>query len=434
MLTTIEYIEDPASLIYVQQLSCNNIFDIPLSEAPVFIFLTKSIHLFIQNIPMSFSIIGGVSIYLIIFFTTDIIRVPLLSLEGIFISFLLFFNPLLWINGNRFGPSLLATAIVLGAFNYLLIDNYFYKQSRLGWLLTGLLIGLKISFLPLLILPMLYFFYKRTSEWKQVFYIFWGISIWLIPILLFGNLSALRAFTLHAPEAMFLKKVGESFLYLWSDGFGGYWIDRLWMTVLIGFGNLLFLFFGILVLFDFDYPRKIFLTTLASIFIFWISVILFNESDIYPRQLLPIIPFLAIGVTYGIIYFLINFNNLTVKILCGIYMVSMAFISVKFAVEHKKPTAIIKVKNYLIQRTNPKTVILAKNEVIYYLKYFGVEGTWISTDDEINKLLSVNPHEPIICIGGYGNLIGDRVKKTVEFKHNPLVNRFDPKIRVYQSL
>ena len=82
---------------------------------PVFCFIAKIIFYFIGNKGLTFSIIGGSSTFIIIYFILKINRTNIDSYQGFFSILIIFFNPLFWIMSNRYMPDLMGIAISIAA-------------------------------------------------------------------------------------------------------------------------------------------------------------------------------------------------------------------------------------------------------------------------------------------------------------------------------
>jgi hypothetical protein len=93
IFTSIYYIEDIDSLRFALSLKE---FDITRLQPHfpgyvVFYFFSKVINLIIDSTGISFSIVGGTSVFLIIIYTLKICRIDLNSRIGVFCSLLIFF-------------------------------------------------------------------------------------------------------------------------------------------------------------------------------------------------------------------------------------------------------------------------------------------------------------------------------------------------------
>src|SRR5690606_28192664 len=110
VVSAIYYIEDPDSLRFA--LSVFDQFDLLSMQPhfpgyPVFCFMAKIFYVIFGNFSIVFSIIGGIAVFLIIIFVLKLLKLPLLSLEGVLTAILLFFNPMIWIMSNKYMPDLI---------------------------------------------------------------------------------------------------------------------------------------------------------------------------------------------------------------------------------------------------------------------------------------------------------------------------------------
>ena len=167
--TTIYYIEDTDSLRFALSITDYDITKIQphFPGYPIFCFFAKMLYLFTESLSLSFSIIGALSLFTIIYFSLKICKTDLLTFKGLILSGLIFFNPLLWLMSNRYMPDLMGLAISLVAFYFLSAEKKSDKNILLGFLFTGLLTGVRLSFLPILFFPICYHFI--LSRKNQIF-------------------------------------------------------------------------------------------------------------------------------------------------------------------------------------------------------------------------------------------------------------------------
>ena len=114
MASTIYYIEDIDSLRFALSL-----YDYSLENLqphfpgyPVFCFFAKILYLIMPSMGISFSIIGAISTFVIIYFSLRLGNTEIKSPEGAFMSIIIFFNPMIWLMGNRYMPDLMGLALV----------------------------------------------------------------------------------------------------------------------------------------------------------------------------------------------------------------------------------------------------------------------------------------------------------------------------------
>ena len=140
--------------------------------------IANIIYYIINNLGMTFSLIGGISTFLIIVYTFKIFKVKLESPLGITLCVSIFLNPMMWILSNRYMPDLMGLCIFIIAFYYLMI-----KDPIKGGFFTGILFGTRLSFFPLLLLPSFYLIIKSKKNQYYLFSLIMGISIWLLPMI-----------------------------------------------------------------------------------------------------------------------------------------------------------------------------------------------------------------------------------------------------------
>ena len=107
--------------------------------------------------------------------------------------------------------------------------------------------GIRLSYLPLLFLPLLKIFFSSNNK-KQTLalYFFTGVFIWLIPMVLVTGLGDLIIIAEKQTSGHFMDFGGtifteqsllDRFVFLlksvWADGFGGYWTSRGFNSMLL---------------------------------------------------------------------------------------------------------------------------------------------------------------------------------------------------------
>ena len=154
LLSSIYYIEDPDSLRFVL-----GVLDYDVSKMqphfpayPVFCFIAKALYVVTGRYALSFSLIGGLATFVIIYSTLKIVRTKVVEWFGLALVFILFFNPLLWLMANRYMPDLLGVALCLSACFFVSERNR--MTAQIGFFIAGLLLGVRLSYAPI-ILPSL---------------------------------------------------------------------------------------------------------------------------------------------------------------------------------------------------------------------------------------------------------------------------------------
>ena len=123
-ISSIFYIEDIDSLRFA--LSIYDKFDLSILQPhfpgyPVFCFFAKIIYLGIGSLGLSFSIIGAISTFIIIYFSLLITNFNINSKEGLFTVFIILFNPMIFLLSNRYMPDLMGLSVFVASFYLSLI-------------------------------------------------------------------------------------------------------------------------------------------------------------------------------------------------------------------------------------------------------------------------------------------------------------------------
>ncbi len=191
MLTSVYYIEDIDSLRFALSIQ-----DYDLSKLqphfpgyPVFCFIVKMLHDLIDNMGIVFSLIGGISVSLIIYYLLRFYNTNLKSSEGTFIFMIIFFNPLFWIMSNRYMPDLMGLSISVSILYYLIHGYYNDAQLEKGFFLSGILAGVRLSYIPFIILPMLKIVFNGKLVYRHIFLFSSGILLWFIPMVYVTNID-----------------------------------------------------------------------------------------------------------------------------------------------------------------------------------------------------------------------------------------------------
>ncbi|MED5247783.1 MAG: hypothetical protein VX887_00505, partial [Candidatus Neomarinimicrobiota bacterium] len=245
LASSIYYIEDIDSLRFALSLYEYDILNLQphFPGYPIFCFVAKIFYYFSGNMGISFSAIGALSTFFIIYFSLQLANTDIKSPEGLFMAFIIFFNPMVWILSNRYMPDLMGFAIALAVLYYFIFPHGNKNHLSIGYILAGLLCGTRLSYFPLVLIP----FIKNLQEGnalKKLNYFIIGIVAWLIPMISiegFTNLinSAKKQTVGHfmdfggtaITENNWIDRLLNVIESIWSDGLGGYWIARSWQTM-----------------------------------------------------------------------------------------------------------------------------------------------------------------------------------------------------------
>ena len=405
---------------------------------PVFHFIASIIFFFTGNLGITFAIIGSLSIFIIIISiinTTD----SQSQFNHFLIALIILLNPLFSIMATRYMPDLLGLAICSTIFYFLFFSKH-KNHKILGIFLSGILIGIRVSYFPLIILPIIYSIRDSKIFFYSTITFMFGIIIWLIPLILHQGLESIYQagyshtighFTEYGgsifTENNILLRLKSVFHTIWADGFGGYWKDRSMLTVLISISLLLMVKNSI---FNYDKTTNQKLKILIiSVLVYFIWILFFQNVIYKSRHILPIVLILIIAMLNLMPFKKYKKQYVILIILWGI-------LTVNLNIDHKYGTAIFKLKEYL-QNKNPDYII-GNNLINYYMQRNGVKAkkdyvNYLSLNDTI---FEVSNQYNIIFIGDY-NLSADKLHKynfkNKTFYHNPYMNRMWSEIPIFYN-
>ena len=451
ILTSIDYLEDIDSMRFALSL-----FDYNISELrphfpgyPIFCFFAKIIYSLIGSVQLTFSVIGGISTFIIIIYSNLIFEM-IIKKRSLFLSALIFINPFLWNLGNRYMSDLLGLSFLIMSTYYLLSGFNLKQKEKLlfGILLIGFSTGIRISFLPFLLPLFLYITYysPKISFLNAIGVLTIGISIWLIPLSLTTGLDNLISLSLRHISGHFFEWGGsvissnstyafrllKTFESIWADGMGGFWLGRNKVTIIVSLGWILS--------FIFNYKLKsilkeksqltLFLLS-ASIFFYFVWIFLFQNVIYKPRHIIPILPFVLMISSTGLI--LLTRSNNILKLVPLNFLCVLAFVTSYLNWQHQFPSAISQAKTYVINDESSSKVFVSSSLINSYMKkHNGSEDIIFSNHRNINSIKKYyDLGYSIYSTIGLKNIKMNLIEKGV-FYHNPYVNRLWPIMEVYK--
>lgn len=468
LLSTIYYIEDLDSLRFALSMVDYDVAKLQphFPAYPVFCFVAKLLYVVIRRYALAFSLIGGVSTFFIIFWTLKIAKIRSTTILGKIAIFVIFMNPLLWLMGNRYMPDAMGVACLLASLYFMTTQtegskNTLLCHNSIGFLLAGILLGIRLSYFPLLIPVLLIQLLKHPNKLKHIIAGTIGILVWLIPLLYItgwntligaaqaqssGHFSDFGGTVSTNPELW--MRFTKTFESIFADGFGLYWLGRHPITACTTI-----ILIAIVVISNWQTVRQCFKEKQSKsnsillnpiflgcvVYLIWIF---FAQNVIHKsRHVLPLLPFLALGIVFCCSRITMFQETETAidrkqrKIGWGIviiFFVCYSYVTLHTVVQHTKPTAIAQIHKYLYnkqQEQGDKLHIVSVPLIKYYLVSQGVEANYIpiKSEEDLAKLDELETG--IIAIGGPLPNRVPKVKKT--FYHNPYVNRMWPELSLY---
>lgn len=518
ILTTIYYIEDVDSLRFALSIKDYDLsaYQPHFPAYPVYCFIVKLFYAVTGGkLAISFSIVGGLSIFGVIYFTIAIYRLlftPLTITTNAWLALLLFLNPLLWLMGNRYMPDLMGLALLLGCIYLFIIAwvslgdeeekegttnesitdqtqlvnkiNKTQLQGQLDplgkenlnrwhqtykpyylwsfYVALGLLIGVRISYLPFLLVPTFALtatFIRRLPQ--LLFFGILGVLLWFIPLLIdTGGWDALlQVAQKHLnghfnewggtvkTESGYWLRIVRIVQYTWADGIGGYWLDRHWL--LIVFSLLLYAAFGNYKRFarrfvslptppapqelSENQKRLLILRTVINLCLlcYFIWIFFFQNVLYKSRHIMPFIPFIvariAIGIGQNDRYFRTGIAILLIPL--NIYITST------LVRQHRHSTAIAQIKDFMVEQNKPQNTFYAPELVAFYMKRqydWKVNFVYSDKPDALKKLAKRRKKGGKVYSLIDLNKVLKQKAKVRDFYHNPYVNRMWSELKVFE--
>ena len=447
ILTSIYYIEDIDSLRFALSLYDYDITKLQphFPGYPVFCFIAKIIYLLTGSMGITFSIIGGVSVYYLIYFMLKLDNNDAASLVGLFMIFVIFFNPLVWLMSNRYMPDIMGLAIVTAILYQLIFRSKKMSSLYCGYFLSGVLAGIRLSYLPIILFPFISELIKNKNRLNLLSLFLLGIFLWLIPLIWITGFDNLWLSALNHTQGHFMdyggsifteKNLSIRFFHLvesiWADGMGGYWIGRSWVTVIFSFLIATLLIFGFVNIINnwkFEKSLKIIMSCIL-IYLLWVF---FSQNIIYKsRHILPALIVLFIILSVGFKY-VITKHSVVLNTTVFLFVFLLIQITRTLVWDHKNPSAISQLKNDLIQ--NNISTIVSTPLINYYMKSNSVKANFINIDNsvEFDGFINTQSNERVLMIGNFESLFIDDfiVKENMSYYHNPYVNRMWSQIDTY---
>ena len=446
LLTTIYYIEDLDSLRFALSMVDYDVTKLQphFPAYPVFCFVGKLIYVVTGRYALAFSLIGGVSVFLTIFFLFKIAGIRNTSSVGVIAIFMLLANPLLWLMSNRYMPDVMGIGLVLASLYFATVPDEQPRKVGFGFLLAGVLSGVRLSYLPILIPALLM---QLRGRWQTLRFIVAGaagVIIWLVPlIILTGWESLVDAAQTHSRGHFFefggtissepgfglrLIKLCES---IWADGFGLYWNGRHPITACMA-ATLLGLLAANWRTIK-SVKRSSFLSaSFIGCVIYFIWIFCFQNVVYKSRHVLPLVPFLALFIAFACAK-IVERPNRILKAVLIVFFCCYGYVALHLVVQHKEPTAIAQIHQYLKTKQSNKLRVVSVPLIKYYLAAQGLQAVYtpIKTTEDLAKLgEELDDTSGLVAIG---SPLQDRVPKTKKtFYHNPYVNRMWSELSVFE--
>lgn len=440
LLTPINYIADPDSLRFALGLIE---FDVAALQPhfpgyPVFIGLAKLIALSGLPIGITFALVGSIASLLLLYGFLLLVRTDIDRPEGLLALYLVLFTPMIWLMATRYMPDLLGAAVALLA-TALLVRND-YQSPRLlalGALLTGILCGIRLSYLPLLLLPMLVASMRAERKGPVLAALLLGVLLWFVPMVLDTGLPELWEAGLSQSVGHFSEFGGtvetapgldarrlaiiEGVV---ADGLGGYWQGRHPVTVLTLIGLVILFARGVWYLFEREPEGLLIVVFSLTVYTGWI--LLYQNVLYQPRHVLPLLPFLLAPVWAGGVVLLQR--GIAGRLLVVATLAALAISGTVPALQQTEPTAIARAAEVLrsapAAETTPR---LRSTPLLCWL----LTTTGVAVECEPVDAVSEGSDRPEYVVGWFLSEEERPEYRRLTFRHNPYVNAIWPEVPLW---
>ena len=401
---------------------------------PIFCFLSQKILLFTDNLALTFSLIGSISTFIIIYYCDKIWRFYFQK-QSLFFITILFFNPFMWLMSNRYMPDLFALSLLVVGIYYLIkiLKKTSKKNNIILGIIISLLCGVRVSYIPFFI-PIVFLLSNNSKFFIFSFLI--TTVIWLTPFIyitgvhemidLFKNDSYGHFYkwggTIISSDGSIVHRFLQILNFILTDIFSFWSNNRHWSTIV----NSFMITIAIIFFLRFSYTKfkKVNLKLLLSCFlVYFIWVLMFQNIQYKPRHLLPFIPICCFIISMGNNYIQKKINS---AILFSVTLLTIhAFITINIVNQHKHMSAISQIHNYLQQQKN-NTIVVSDNLKLFYwkshsnnknIKYYNI--------DRFNQLLKEDKISDGTIVYSTSLINPNNYRKinSYNFYHNPYVNR-----------
>jgi hypothetical protein len=464
--TTITYIEDPDSLRFA--MSVANGFDLAAMQPhfpgyPIFWAVVTPLYVLLGSFSTAFSIVGGLATAGIVGAVLFLWNRPLVSVPGMALAALVVLNPLVWLMGNRYMPDLLGTACALAALAFLVRsttggEKLDPRLAMIGVAGAGLLAGLRLSYLPLLFVPVLVVFWKGWAERGVAFAgrLFLtglaSVAVWLVPMIVDTGWHTLIDVATAQTSGHFTefggtvqtesdlgRRVAGFVQGIWADGLGAWWPGRHPLTIAVGTTVVGLAMAGGRRLMRRRMWRRLDVwVVLAGALTYALWAFFFQNVIHKSRHILPLLPLVlwlfSVGATA---LWQVVKPKVVGRAVAGLGIAAYAAVTLVLVYQHQSPTAIAQVKAFLDAETQATDSLCVVSDPLVntYLDAQDVPARYIPIDDTAAVRQAVTAGEGrTVVVGSYPQTIEAAPSREVRFYHNPFVNRMwsDVTVHIYE--
>ncbi|MEM6782520.1 MAG: hypothetical protein AAF624_02165 [Bacteroidota bacterium] len=450
----VTYIEDPDSLRFA--LSVADGFDLAALQPhfpgyPVFWGVVNPWYLLTRRFAVAFALTGVLATVALVGAGLALLRTPLRSARGAAWALAVLLCPLVWLMSTRYMPDLLGLAVALATVACALhaLDARRGDYAVAAGLLAGTLAGLRLSYLPFVLSPLLALGLRPKQSLPLVAGGLTAAAVWLVPLIADTGWTALIAAaqqqtvghftefggTVLAEDAALDQRLVRAVQSVWADGLGGWWVGRHPLTGLASGGLMLALLVGGRVVAAtaraHDVARRTvnWLVLCAATYGVW--MVLYQNVIYKSRHALPLIALalLVIAVGAAALWTRKGAAQLARRVAVVVGFAAVALVTATLALQHRQPTAIAQAAEHVRTQVSehPDLHLVTTPLVRFTLAAQGIDATYLDPgDDRDREQMDSLQAVPVLSIGApLGDADrGDRALARADtFYHNPYVNR-----------
>jgi hypothetical protein len=336
-------------------------------------------------------------------------------------------------------PDMLGAAVAMAAIFFLISKKDDKRFPLVGCFLVGVLAGTRLSYLPLMVVPV-YFLMKEYEHKSHLLLSFiLGSVVWLFPftwvtgiddLLLAATKQTVGHFTefggTSITENNWRVRLLKFFSSVWADGFGGYWKGRSWQTIILSIPLSQIIFLSIKDLVKRFGSDRVIRLMVFSLLVYSIWILMFQNVIHKSRHVIPIIMVLH--------FFIITtqkfqfWKNISSRVISILFIISTISVTSVLTYQHRSPSALSKLKDDLIE-SNYFDTIISIPLIEYYLRSHGVQANYIHLED-LEQIESMVDIEKTLIVGNNQRVFQKNYEVVPKdrYYHNPYVNRMWPKI------
>lgn len=464
LATGIYYVEDPDSLRFA--LAVVDGFSVAELQPhfpgyPVYWAVCRIGYLVTGSLGATFALVGGVATFALCTALLRMLNWRLTSTRGLVLVGLVGVNPLLWLMGTRYMPDLSGLALAVVAFG-LMTGRLGPSGSarRWGWFVAGVLAGWRLSYVPVLLVPMGWEAFRGRVDFRHVLWGTLGVVVWLVPMVVDTGWGALWSAAWAQTEGHFTEfggtvgtrpDLGERavpFLRsIWADGLGGWWPGRHLATVPVSIGWIAVGAVGTRRSWskwrrsgpETAAYRRGLAVACAAVLLYGAWAFFFQNVIHKPRHVLPVlVPLFPIAALGAAELARTRSGAARTVLRIGLILAGLAYALVTgvLARQHGSPSAPAQVRQHVAEITTSEDGdlrVLSIPLLNYYLAGQGVEAEYLSLRDSTERLRASDMLDrgTTVVVGRNAPPRWPEPARADTFYHNPYVNRMWPRIAVY---